>query len=141
MDRKNQLKYILQMQMAQMLYGRNGVDALVKTCSVVAVILMFINIFFNNTVLYFMWVGLAAYAIFRIISKNIPKRHAENRKFLEVTSLPRKRVNFMKMQWRDRSTSRYYICAKCNQQIRVPRGKGRIEIRCPRCSNKFIKKT
>ncbi|WP_022762822.1 MULTISPECIES: hypothetical protein [unclassified Butyrivibrio] len=141
MDRKNQLKYILQMQMAQMLYGRNGVDALVKTCSALAVILMFINIFFNNTVIYFMWVGLAAYAIFRIISKNIPKRHAENRKFLEVTSLPRKRVNFMKMQWRDRSTSRYYICTKCNQQIRVPRGKGRIEIRCPRCSNKFIKKT
>ena len=141
MDRIKQFQYRLQLQLAQMLYGRNGVDAFAKTCNTTAIILMFINIFFNNVVIYFMWVGLASYAIFRIFSKNIPKRYAENQKFLELTLVPRKRMNLVKLQWRDRSTSRYYMCTKCHQQIRVPRGKGRIEIRCPKCSNRFIKKT
>ncbi len=44
----------------------------------------------------------------------------------------------LQMQWRDRSTSKYYMCSKCHQQIRVPKGKGKIEIRCPKCSNRFM---
>ena len=141
MDRLKQFQYRLQMQLMQMLYGRNGVDVLAKTCNTVAIILMAINIFLNSTIIYFLWVGLFGYSIFRIFSKNIPKRYAENQKFLEMTVLPRKRMNLVKMQWRDRSTSKYYMCSKCHQQIRVPKGKGKIEIRCPKCSNRFIKRT
>ena len=29
----------------------------------------------------------------------------------------------------------------CRQKIRVPRGKGKIEITCPSCRSKFIKRT
>ena len=65
----------------------------------------------------------------------------ENQKFLDMTTVPRKYAKLAKLQWRDRKVSRYYICKSCHQQIRVPKGKGRIEIRCPKCNERFIKKT
>jgi predicted RNA-binding Zn-ribbon protein involved in translation (DUF1610 family) len=36
---------------------------------------------------------------------------------------------------------KFFKCPACRQKIRVPKGKGRIEITCPRCGNRFIKKT
>ncbi len=141
MDKMKQFQYKLQSRLMQMLYGRNGADALGRACNIVAIVLLVINIILNSTIIYFLWVGFFGYSIFRIFSKNIPKRYAENRKYLELTAIPRKRLNLVKMQWRDRKTSRYFVCKKCHQQIRVPRGKGKIEIRCPKCSERFIKRT
>ena len=37
--------------------------------------------------------------------------------------------------------NRYYTCPRCRQTVRVPRGKGKIAITCPRCKERFIKKT
>ena len=141
MNKLKQFGYQMQSRMAQFLYGRNGFDNLARACNAVAILLLVINIFAQNTVLYFLWMVFFAYSVFRVYSRNIPKRYAENQKFLEMTVLPRKRMNLVKMQWRDRSTSKYYMCSKCHQQIRVPKGKGKIEIRCPKCFNRFIKRT
>ena len=68
-------------------------------------------------------------SIFRILSRNTYKRYQENRKFLQF---------FDRLKDRDH---RYYDCPKCRQMVRVPRGKGKISITCPRCREKFIKKT
>lgn len=136
-----QLGYLLSNSLSRLFYGRNGFDNLAKTCNLLAILLLVINIFAQSLVIYIIWVALFGYSIFRIYSKNISKRYAENQKFLKFTERPRNRVKLLGMQWRDRSVSRYYICSSCHQQIRVPRGKGRIEIRCPKCGNRFIKRT
>ena len=68
-------------------------------------------------------------SIFRILSRNTYKRYQENRKFLQF---------FDRLKDRDH---RYYDCPKCRQMVRVPRGKGKISITCPRCREKFVKKT
>ena len=68
-------------------------------------------------------------AIFRTLSRNIYKRYEENRKFL---------VFFQKIKDKDH---RYYTCPRCRQQVRVPKGKGKISITCPKCREKFIKTT
>jgi peptidoglycan/LPS O-acetylase OafA/YrhL len=68
-------------------------------------------------------------AIFRSLSRNIYKRYEENRKFL---------VFFQKLKDKDH---RYYNCPRCRQQVRVPKGKGKISITCPKCREKFIKTT
>ncbi len=141
MNRIRQFGYMLSGRLAQFLYGRNGFDNLARTCNAVAILLLVINIFAQSTIIYFLWVAFFGYSIFRVYSKNIPKRYAENQKFMEITEVPRRYMKLVGLQWRDRSVSRYYICKCCHQQIRVPKGKGRIEIRCPKCGNRFIKKT
>jgi DNA-directed RNA polymerase subunit RPC12/RpoP len=140
-NRLRQFGYLLSSRLAQALYGRNGFDNLARTCYTTAFILMVINIFADSVAVYLIWVALLFYATFRIFSKNVPKRYAENQKFMSMTKVPRSYLNLVKLQIRDRETSRYYICGKCHQQIRVPKGKGRIEIRCPKCGERFIRKT
>ena len=68
-------------------------------------------------------------AIFRTFSRNVYKRYEENRKFL---------IFFQKLRDKDH---RYYNCPRCRQQVRVPKGKGKISITCPKCREKFIKTT
>ena len=68
-------------------------------------------------------------SIFRILSRNTYKRYQENRKFLQIFDRLKDRQH------------RYFDCPKCRQTVRVPRGKGKISITCPRCREKFVKKT
>ena len=73
--------------------------------------------------------GMMIVAIFRSLSRNIYKRYEENRKFL---------LFFQKIKDKEH---RYYNCPRCHQQVRVPKGKGKISITCPKCREKFIKTT
>lgn len=68
-------------------------------------------------------------AIFRMLSRNTYKRYQENRKFLQIFDRLKDRQH------------RYFDCPKCRQMVRVPKGKGKIAITCPRCREKFIRKT
>ena len=73
--------------------------------------------------------GLMIWAIFRTLSRTTYKRYQENRKFRQFFTRLKDRQN------------RYFDCPKCRQLVRVPRGKGKIAITCPRCKEKFIRKT
>ena len=72
---------------------------------------------------------LMFWAIFRMFSRNTYKRYQENRKFLRLVERLKDREH------------RYFDCPRCHQPVRVPRGKGKISITCPKCKEKFIKKT
>ena len=72
---------------------------------------------------------LMFWAIFRGLSRNTYKRYQENRKYLSLVEKLKDREH------------RHYNCPRCRQPVRVPRGKGKIAITCPRCKEKFIKKT
>ena len=72
---------------------------------------------------------LMGIAIFRCLYRNIYKRYRENLRFLMLLD-----------RFKDKE-HRYFICPKCRQPVRVPKGKGKISITCPKCSEKFIKKT
>ena len=82
-----------------------------------------------NLILFVLSYGLMIWAIFRSLSRNTYKRYQENRKFLQVFDRLKDRQH------------RYFDCPKCHQMVRVPRGKGKIAITCPRCREKFVKKT
>lgn len=82
-----------------------------------------------NMVLFVLSYGLMIWAIFRSLSRNTYKRYQENRKFLQF---------FVRLKDRQH---RYFDCPKCRQMVRVPRGKGKISITCPRCKEKFVRKT
>ncbi len=72
---------------------------------------------------------LMFWAIFRTFSRNTYKRYQENRRFLMMLTRIKDRQH------------RYFDCPRCRQSVRVPRGKGKIMITCPKCGEKFQKKT
>ena len=92
-----------------------------------------LSVFFRyppvNLLLVVLSYGLMIWAIWRTLSRNTYKRYQENRKFLQLVGRAKDRNN------------RYFDCPKCRQMVRVPRGKGKISITCPRCHEKFIRKT
>ena len=73
--------------------------------------------------------ALIAWAFFRMLSRNTYQRYRENRKYLQLLERLKDRQH------------RYYDCPRCRQPVRVPRGKGKIAITCPKCREKFIRKT
>ena len=90
------------------------------------------------------WV-LIIYAYVRILSRNTTKRYAQNQKFLDATWGIRKwfadiryRIKYGKQT---AEPYRIYKCRKCGQKIRIPKGKGKIMITCPKCKYQFKKKS
>ena len=127
--------------------GRYGVDDLSRftmgTALVLIILTMFVNIVNRSvgSVLDFLAIAAIVYAYFRIFSRNIQKRYAENQKYLQMTSKLRLRFNKEKNLMNQRKTHHIYSCPGCGQKIRIPKGKGRIEIECPKCHTKFIKRS
>ena len=113
--------------------GRYGTDKLNTAILVTGLVACLLPIFIRwepirlpLTILSYIFVFLA---IFRCLSRNTYKRYQENRKYLQLLD-----------RIKDRS-HKYYRCPRCRQTVRVPKGKGKIAITCPKCKEKFIKKT
>ena len=112
--------------------GRYGQDRLNITLLVVGCVLCFVQMFVPSGVGFVLTIlseTLLILSLFRCFSRNTYKRYNENRKFLLLID-----------RIKDRDL-RYYACPKCRQTVRVPKGKGKISITCPKCREKFIKKT
>ena len=122
--------------------GRYGVDQLSKFTMAAALICIILSLFVRGTGGALLnTIGLLAivYTYFRIFSRNIQARYGENQKYLNATQKLRSRINREKNMMQQRKTHHIYSCPGCGQKIRIPRGKGRIEIDCPKCHTKFIK--
>lgn len=111
-------------------YGTDKLNTAILVAGLVACLLtMFIRVSVVDIVLTVISYILMGWAIFRSLSRNTYKRYRENRKYLQLLE-----------QIKDRD-HRYFQCPRCKQSVRVPRGKGKISISCPKCKEKFIKKT
>lgn len=113
--------------------GRYGTDKLGMFLLRTALILMVVDLFLPESVVKLVvWAlsyGLMIWAVVRALSRNTYRRYEENRKFLQFFDALKDREH------------RYYNCPKCRQRVRVPRGKGKIAISCPRCREKFVHKS
>ena len=114
--------------------GRYGMDKLNNWLLIAAAALILLGWIGGRFVPWMSVLNLLAYiplvwSIIRTYSRNIEARRKENAAFLRRLS-----------QLKDRN-NRYFKCPRCRQTVRVPRGKGKINIRCPKCGEQFIKKT
>ena len=121
------------------MYGRYGVDQLSITLIVVAFIVSIFSPRLRIPALISMVIFVAAY--FRVFSRNINKRYMENQKFLKAVSPISKMFRSLKMRIEGRKDFKYFKCKNCGQQIKVPKGKGKIRITCPKCGDKTVKNT
>ena len=85
--------------------------------------------------------ALLIFCYYRTFSRNISKRTEENYKFYTLKDRVDNKFKGWKEQWANRKVYHYYRCPQCRQKLRVPRGRGRIQISCPRCGTQFIKKS
>lgn len=118
-------------------YGNDQFNQFLLIVSVISIVLSF----FGSSVFYPVALVILGYTYFRMFSKNTYKRSEENRKYLQATAKMRLRIQKWKNEMQQRKTHHIYKCPSCKQKIRVPKGKGRIEIKCPKCQNRFIKKS
>lgn len=128
----------------QWMVGRYGSDQLNIGLLGVYVICSIITGFTGWIAVWILSYGVIAVLFYRMFSKNITKRYEENQKYLRITAPIRasvmRKVHQAQKQSIDK-THKYYICKGCKQMIRVPRGKGKIAITCPRCRQEFVKRT
>lgn len=111
-------------------YGTDKLNMAILTAGVIACVLAMLLPFpLANLLLTVLSYVCMLWAIFRMLSRQTYKRYEENRKYLRFLE-----------QIKDKS-HRYYACPRCRQTVRVPKGKGKISITCPKCKEKFIKKT
>lgn len=123
------------------MYGRYGTDELCLCLLVVGLATALLSAIFNSSVLHFVSLISYFFCIYRSLSKNILKRQKENAFFLEKTIPLRRWGKLQKKRFADRENYRYFACPKCRQQVRVPKGKGKIRIICPKCREEFIRKS
>ena len=128
-----QLGYKISNGFRQFMIGRYGNDKLNMWILGGGVILCLISMFFSRPLVNLLLTVLSYVcmftAIFRTFSRNTYKRYRENRKYLMILERIKDKEH------------RYFDCPRCHQPVRVPRGKGKIAITCPKCKEKFIKKT
>ena len=115
---------------ARFMAGRYGMDTMGRFTIGLALFLVVINYIFTSRIINLLVWILLILAYYRMFSRNVYKRSSENQVFLNK-----------KILFGQRKTHHIDRCPSCKQKIRVPRGKGKIEIRCPKCNTTFIKKS
>ena len=128
-------------KLRRFMIGRYGTDGLNQFLSIASLVLLLIAIV--SRVSLFTWLGVAllVFCYYRTFSRNISKRTEENYKFYTLKDRVGSKFRSWKEQWANRKLYHYYRCPKCRQKLRVPRGRGRIQVSCPRCGTQFIKKS
>lgn len=121
------------------MYGRYGMDSLGKFTIITGVAAMLLAGWNNSMTLSLLSWACIIYSYFRMFSRNVYKRASKNQWFLGRTNKLRSAYYRQKNLMAQRRTHHIYKCPACRQKIRIPRGKGRIEIRCPKCNTTFIK--
>lgn len=129
--------YKIKMALMRFMNGRYGNDDLGKATFWLYIILLFLNLFIRSRIIYITETVIVFIYIFRILSKNIPKRQSENYKYLKIKDTVRKKFLFIKNRFKYRKTHVYKKCPNCKAVLRLPKKKGSHICTCPKCHNDF----
>lgn len=140
--------YNLNSKMQRWMIGRYGMDEMNRTLLTVGMVVLLLSIIPPlRRVSFIAWI-LIIYCYFRCFSKNIVKRNQERLFYFRTVGKITPRLNIIKNRsriykkmWAERHTHKYFKCSKCKTFVRVPKGKGKIAVRCTKCNNEMIKKS
>lgn len=116
--------------------GRYGGDDLSRVGFWAFAVCLVLSLFLRMDIFYWAAILIMVWIYYRMFSKNISRRYEENQKFLRA----KEHIKVWLREQRD-PNHKIFKCPNCGQKTRVPRGKGKIAIRCPKCGNEFIKRT
>ena len=122
--------------------GRYGADQLSIALLLFWLFLSIMTRFIKyNQIIIVVNIALAFFIYYRIFSRNITKRYQENIKFLKYWNPIKNKLKNTIKHIKGARYYRYYKCSNCKQVLRVPKGKGKISITCPKCKLTMIKKS
>lgn len=125
--------------------GRYGQDPFSKFLLVLSLILLVLSMFLPwaavRSLMFYAACAIIIYGYFRMFSRNYAKRAAENDRYLVFIGRFRNFRSRSRYNADQRAHYKVFKCPQCNQKIRIPRGKGKIEISCPKCQARFIRRT
>ena len=124
--------------------GSYGVDEYSRFLNVVALVSLVLSILFNNGLSVFFWllaIISLVWTYFRMFSRNTYKRRAENNAYLTIRYSMTRKLSGLKQRMQQKRYYRFYKCPKCGITTRVPKGKGKIRITCPKCGEIFQRKS
>ena len=123
------------------MYGRYGQDEMSRFLLIVTFVLLILDLLFHISGFGIIIMLLLGYVYFRMFSRNVTARYAENQKYLQMKNRFLGFFRGGRGHAGDLKTHHIYKCPKCGQKIRIPRGKGMIEITCPKCRTRFRKRS
>lgn len=138
--------YGLRDKMVRFMEGRNGMDELARAESVLVWIVLILSLFLTRipvaaivcNILF--WV-LVIHMYFRVFSKNLNKRYAENQRYTNARYRMIVAKNRRKKERAQSGAYKFFSCPNCKQRVRVPKGRGKICITCPKCRTEFTKRS
>ena len=133
-------------KLQEFMQGRYGADALYRTLLVGAVICSVLTVLTHEYIAAGSLFSAASmlligWAIFRALSRNIEKRYLENLYYLEWLGSMRRSIRFRREKHRQRKEFKFFVCPNCQINLRVPQGKGKVNITCSKCGTRFQGKT
>lgn len=134
------------------LQGRYGGDPLNTVVCIAALALFIVGSVLGavggkacTAISFVLYIAAAAgigYSFFRMLSRDLTARRGEYEKYNEKIVKPLRRTRSeLETRRKQRKTHRFFKCPKCRQTVRVPKGKGRVRITCPKCGETFVKET
>ena len=120
--------------------GRYGNDQLNRFLIILAMMLLILSMFLGDF-FYLIAVVAMIFAYYRMFSKKTYTRAGENQKYLQLEWKFKTFWSRKKSEMQQLKTQHIYKCPNCKQKIRVPRGRGKIAIRCRKCGTEFVKKS
>jgi len=123
------------------MYGRNGADDIYRLFLVLWFILFLTSLFVQNAIAkmifsVLLW-AILIYITFRIFSRNISARQAENMRYVRFKQRMFSNLRLQKRKIRERKTHVYHKCPDCKATLRLPRKKGLHRVTCPKCRHEF----
>ena len=124
--------------------GRYGVDEFSRFLNMTAMLSLVLSVLFNNGLSVFFLLlsfGSLIWNYIRMFSRNTYKRRAENNAYLTIRYNLTRKVSGLRQRLQQKKYYRFYKCPKCGITTRVPKGKGKIRITCPKCGEIFQRKS
>lgn len=125
----------------QFMVGRYGADQLGRVLMFVSLAFLILSFFPFLKFSYLIALVILGYTYFRMFSRNIQKRSAENQRYLNWKYSFAVKKDKRRKHREQAKIYHFFHCPGCKQKVRVPRGKGKICITCPKCKTEFTRKS
>ena len=131
--------------LAKLMSGRYGTDRLNRALSILTLAFLILSVILGRRgigrIFWLLALASLAWSTIRTFSRNISKRQRENAAYLRFAGRWGGELRGAKTRWQQRKDYKFFRCPSCKTWLRVPRGKGRLNITCRQCGERFTRDT